>query len=74
MNLSTFLSYSMRFLNIANRAIPLIKEVNPTIKVVKNTFNKMRKSTTPKNIVSEPQELPYREKRYPQNSTLTFFQ
>ena len=35
-NLSSILSSSLRFLNITKRALPLIKDLNPTIKNIKN--------------------------------------
>lgn len=76
-NLSTVLSSSMRILNIANKAIPLIKEVNPAIQTVKTKLTTIKKKSSlpiPNKVVSSPQNkesintpIAY------QNNSLTFF-
>lgn len=76
MNLSNILSYSLRMLNIANKAIPLIKEVNPTIKTVKKKFiNKKgaRPRPTPMNNVITTNTNPPQSRNIYQNNSLTFF-
>lgn len=68
-NLSSILSNSLRFLNITKRAIPLIKDLNPTIKNIKTKINEF------KTINKEPviKELPIQKKEVKNNNSLTFF-
>ena len=69
-NFSSFLANSLRFLNIANRVIPLVREVSPQIGKIRNTISKVSKvvnTTTQKQLPTQP------EKSNKQNSTLTFF-
>ncbi len=71
-NFSNFLSNSLRILNIANRALPLVRDITPTIKSFRN---KISNSNLPKlNMVpvnnnnSIKKDIPERR-----NNTLTFF-
>lgn len=61
-NLSSILSGSMRILNIANKALPLIKEMNPTINTIKNKIlqgkNKGMVPVVPIKQVPEIKEVP----------------
>lgn len=68
-NLSSILSNSLRFLNITKRAIPLIKDLNPTIKNIKNKINEF-KTTNKEPIIKE---LPIQKKEVKNNNSLTFF-
>lgn len=68
-NLSSILSSSLRFLNITKRALPLIKDLNPTIKNIKNKITEFK--TTNKEIVIK--ELPIQKKEVKNNNSLTFF-
>lgn len=77
-NINSLLSNSLRMLNIANRAIPLIKELSPTIKTVRNRINTFRspiaKLPALKNTI---RDTPYVEKTNKkviyQDNSLTFF-
>lgn len=40
-NFSSFLANSLRFLNIANRVIPLVRDVAPQISKVRNTVKRL---------------------------------
>ena len=68
-NLSSILSNSLRFLNITKRAIPLIKDLNPTIKNIKTKINEF-KTTNKEPIIKE---LPIQKKEVKNNNSLTFF-
>lgn len=68
-NLSSILSNSLRFLNITKRAIPLIKDLNPTIKNIKTKIAEF-KTTNKEPIIKE---LPIQKKEVKNNSSLTFF-
>lgn len=51
-NFSNFLSGSLRILGIANRAIPLVKEISPTIKTIRT---KLSTTSLPKlNLIQPP--------------------
>ena len=67
-NLSSILTNSLRFLNITKRAIPLIKDLNPTIKTIKTKINEYKKDNKP-----EKKELAYKDKPVQNNNSLTFF-
>lgn len=60
-NWATFLSRSLKYLNIANKALPLIKELNPT-------YNKLKNKFTYNNV----NQLQYTNKPH-KNNNLTFF-
>lgn len=68
-NLSSILSSSLRFLNITKRVLPLIKDLNPTIKNIKNKITEFK--TTNKETVIK--ELPIQKKEVKNNNSLTFF-
>lgn len=68
-NLSSILANSLRFLNITKRAIPLIKDLNPTIKNIKTKINDF-KTTSKEPIIKE---LPIQKKEVKNNNSLTFF-
>ncbi len=68
-NLSSILSNSLRFLNITKRAIPLIKDLNPTIKNIKNKITEF-KATNKEPVIKE---LPIQKKEVKNNNSLTFF-
>lgn len=68
-NLSSILSSSLRFLNITKRALPLIKDLNPTIKNIKNKITEFK--TANKETVIK--ELPIQKKEVKNNNSLTFF-
>lgn len=68
-NLSSILSNSLRFLNITKRAIPLIKDLNPTIKNIKTKITEF-KTTNKEPIIKE---LPIKKKEVKNNNSLTFF-
>lgn len=65
MNLSSFLTNSLKILNITKKALPLIKDLNPSIKTIKNKLNDLNKN----NI----KELNYQKKEIKNNNSLTFF-
>ncbi len=77
-NLSSILSNSLRMLNIANKALPLIKEMNPTFKTIKEkigkytTNNSKKVINTPK-IKQESNNHDNSKKVVYQNNSLTFF-
>ena len=72
-NFSSFLANSLRFLNIANRVIPLVREVSPQIGKIKNTIKKVS-SIASTNIQNNKIALkPSIEEVKQKNSTLTFF-
>ena len=68
-NLSSILSSSLRFLNITKRALPLIKDLNPTVKNIKTKIYEFKKE----NKQPEKKELAYEEKPVQKNTSLTFF-
>lgn len=68
-NLSSILSNSLRFLNITKRAIPLIKDLNPTIKNIKTKITEF-KTTNKEPIIKE---LSIKKKEVKNNNSLTFF-
>ncbi len=68
-NLSSILSSSLRFLNITKRALPLIKDLNPTIKTIKTKINEFKIE----NKQPEKKELTFKEKPVQKNNSLTFF-
>lgn len=72
-NFSNFLSNSLRILNIANRALPLVRDITPTIKSIRS---KISNTNLPKlNIVPINNNQGNIKKEIPQrrNSSLTFF-
>lgn len=69
-NFSSFLANSLRFLNIANRVIPLVREVSPQIGKIRNTISRVSKVV---NTTAQKQLPTQSEKANKQNSTLTFF-
>ena len=68
-NLSSILSSSLRFLNITKRDLPLIKDLNPTIKNIKNKITEF-KTTNKETFIKE---LPIQKKEVKNNNSLTFF-
>lgn len=68
-NLSSILSNSLRFLNITKRALPLIKDLNPTIRNIKNKITEFKTE----NKQPEKKELTFKEKPVQKNNSLTFF-
>lgn len=72
-NFSSFLANSLRFLNIANRVIPLVREVSPQIGKIKNTIKKVS-TITSNNLQNNIKELNApKEEIKKTNNTLTFF-
>ena len=72
-NFSSFLTNSLRFLNIANRVIPLVREVSPQIVKIKNTIKKVS-TITSNNLQNNIKELNVpKEEIKKTNNTLTFF-
>lgn len=66
MNLSSFLSNSLKILNVTKKAIPLIKDLNPSINTIKNKLTKLNKK--------DVTELKYEKKEVKNhNNSLTFF-
>lgn len=72
-NFSNFLSSSLRILNIANRALPLVRDITPTIKSIRSKISNtslpklnMAPSNNYQNNIKK--EIPQR-----QNNSLTFF-
>ena len=73
-NISSILSNSLRILNIANKAIPLIKDFNPTIKKVKDSLKKVKFIPNNQNVNNTPiQEIKESKKIVYQDNSLTFF-
>lgn len=73
-NISSILSNSLRILNIANKAIPLIKDFNPTIKKVKDGLKKVKFIPNNQNVNNTPiQEIEENKKIVYQDNSLTFF-
>ena len=73
-NISSILSNSLRILNIANKAIPLIKDFNPTIKKVKDGLKKVKFIPNNQNVNNTPiQEIKESKKIVYQDNSLTFF-
>lgn len=72
-NFSSFLANSLRFLNIANRVIPLVREVSPQIGKIKNTIKKIS-AITSNNLQNNIKDLNApKEEIKKANNTLTFF-
>lgn len=72
-NFSNFLSSSLRILNIANRALPLVRDITPTIRSIRS---KMSNSNLPKlNMPSINNNQNNIKNSIPQtkNNSLTFF-
>lgn len=71
-NFSSFLSGTLRILNIANKTLPLIKEASPTIKTIKNKYQNFKEKT-----YNTSKVLPYVEKKHQNkidnNNLPTFF-
>lgn len=66
MNLSSFLSNSLKILNVTKKAIPLIKDLNPSINTIKNKLTELNKK--------DVTELKYEKKEVKNNNnSLTFF-
>lgn len=74
-NFSSFLSNSLRILNIANRVIPLVRDMNPQIVKVRNTLRNIRTGVSSSlqnnnfNVPQQQQQLPGPRV----NNSLTFF-
>lgn len=68
-NLSSILSSSLKFLNITKKALPLIKDLNPTVKTLKTKINEFKSSNKKEDI----KELPMQKKEVKNNNSLTFF-
>lgn len=73
-NFSSFLSGSLRILNIANKTLPLIKEASPAINNIRKKYQTIKH---PKSL-HQPRELQYKNKpkkmESPQiNNLPTFF-
>lgn len=68
-NLSSILSSSLKFLNITKKALPLIKDLNPTIKTLKTKINEFKSNNKKEDI----KELPMQKKEVKNNNSLTFF-
>jgi hypothetical protein len=66
-NFSSFLSGSLRILNIANKALPLIKDISPTIKNVRTKMNNIPQININKNNHKKI------ESKKISNNSLTFF-
>ena len=72
-NFSNFLSSSLRILNIANRALPLVRDITPTIKSIRNKIsntNLTKLSIAPRN---NNQNIIKKEIPQKRNNSLTFF-
>lgn len=72
-NFSSFLANSLRFLNIANRVIPLVRDVAPQISKVRNTVKRL--TTSIPNVLpttNTPQQENLNNQN--QNNRPTFFQ
>lgn len=70
-NFTSFLTNSLRVLNIANRVLPLVRGVSPQISKIKNTLKKVG-SVVPTIPVQEKKENTEQLNVQKQN-TLTFF-
>ena len=57
------------YLFITKRALPLIKDLNPTIKTIKTKINEFKTE----NKQLEKKELTFKEKPVQKNNSLTFF-
>ena len=57
-NLSSILSSSLKFLNITKKALPLIKDLNPTVKTLKTKINEFKSNNKKEDI----KELPMQKK------------
>lgn len=68
-NLSSILSSSLKFLNITKKALPLIKDLNPTVKTLKTKINEFKSNNKKEDI----KELPIQKKEVKNNNSLTFF-
>lgn len=68
-NLSSILSSSLKFLNITKKALPLIKDLNPTVKTLKTKINEYKSNNKKEDI----KELPMQKKEVKNNNSLTFF-
>lgn len=79
-NFSNFLSSSLRILGIANRAIPLVKEMSPTIRTIRT---KLSNANIPKaNLIQLPKinvnnnsnsQYSQNKNQTQVNNSLTFF-
>lgn len=72
-NFSSFLANSLRFLNIANRVIPLVREVSPQIGKIRNTIKKVSSITSNTSQNNQTALNAPKEQIIAKNNTLTFF-
>ena len=75
-NLPYILHNGMRILNIVNRTLPLVKEVNPAIGYIRKKIKSINTNITPNNNIkplSNTNILSAPNKQNFSNSNLTFF-
>lgn len=82
LNFSKILGTANRTLNFVNKAIPMYKELGPTIGNLRKTFSKNNPSEIAKDEIKETRPIniqknistPSNDERNISNDTLTFFQ
>ena len=72
-NFSNFLSSSLRILNIANRALPLVRDITPTIKSIRSKISNANLPKLNINPINNNQNNIKKEIPQRRNNSLTFF-
>lgn len=72
-NFSSFLSSSLRILNIANRAIPLVRDITPTIRSIRSKISNTNLPKLNSFTINNNQNVMKREISQKHNNSLTFF-
>lgn len=72
-NFSSFLSSSLRILNIANRAIPLVRDITPTIRSIRSKISNTNLPKLNSFTINNNQNVMKREIPQKHNNSLTFF-
>ena len=72
-NFSSFLSSSLRILNIANRAIPLVRDITPTIRSIRSKISNTNLPKLNSFSINNNQNVMKREISQKHNNSLTFF-
>ncbi|MBO5476005.1 MAG: hypothetical protein J5982_05875 [Bacilli bacterium] len=72
-NFSSFLSSSLRILNIANRAIPLVRDITPTIRSIRSKISNTNLPKLNSFSINNNQNVMKREIPQKHNNSLTFF-
>ena len=72
-NFSGFLSSSLRILNIANRALPLVRDITPTIKSIRSKISNTNLPKLNSFSINNNQNVMKRKIPQRKNNSLTFF-